>query len=157
MDVVAYLKALSGDACNKNGVAAITKVYSDNKVPADILITASQTVCGRGMVENVVYSLLSAGADPESVVAAAISSGANAGDVVKAATKAGADPEKVKVAALNAGADPTTLLDPTGAGRKQGGDDGRGGGFGGGDGHNYHPIGTPVPGGGGGGRPASRS
>ncbi len=157
MDVVAYLKAMTGEACNKNGLATITKAYSDNKVPADILIAASQTVCGTGMVEYVAYSLINAGADPDAVVAAAISSGANAGDVVKAATKAGADPDKVKVAAVNAGADPTSLLDPTGAGRKNGGDDGHGGGFGGGNGSSFHPIGTPVPGGGGGGRPASRS
>lgn len=126
---------------------------------AGAVVSNAAQMQGTANLPALVSALIAAGADASQVVSAAVVAGGNAQDIVNAAISVGADTQTVVAAAIGAGADPTTITQASASGRGEAGERGgeRGGfaptrGF-----SRSGPSITPIPAGGGGGKPVSRA
>ncbi|WP_152555837.1 hypothetical protein [Ferriphaselus sp. R-1] len=127
---------------------------------AGTVVSNAAQMQGTANLSALVSALIAAGADASQVVSAAVVAGGNAQEIVNAAISAGADTQVVVAAAIGAGADPTSITQASASGgRGEAGERGgeRGGfaptrGF-----SRSGPSITPIPAGGGGGKPVSRA
>lgn len=121
---------------------------------AGAVISKAAQMQGTANLSALVSALIAAGADASQVVSAAVVAGGNAQDIVNAAISAGADSQVVVSAAIGAGADPTTITQASASGGR--GESGDRGGFAPTRGFSRSGLSiTPIPAGGGGGKPVS--
>ena len=139
-------------------VANAVALYKEGKINESIAVAAVTQLIGANnpAVQTLVDSLVRAGANPAVVTASAVSAGSDANAIVNSAVGAGAERKVVVAAAIQAGADPTTITASSAAGGERG-REGRNESARSDDRRGFTPVVTPVPAGGGGGTPASRS
>ncbi len=139
-------------------VANAVALYKEGKISESVAVAAVTQLIGANnpAVQTLIASLIGAGANPAVVTESAVSAGTDASAVVNSAVAAGAERNVVVAAAIQAGADPTHITASSASGGERG-REGRNESARSDDRRGFTPVVTPVPAGGGGGTPASRS